>query len=251
MYFTIFFVLGLIFGSFASMFSSRLVLNKTILGRSACPVCGQTLCALDLVPVLSYLFLGGKCRYCKSDISGMYPLIEICSGLLYVLMAYIYIDNILVAAIACLTTTFILIATIVDMKLYIIPDEMQILIGICGVFYAFFNNYTLLQTVFTPCLCLCIGLFLYYGSIMALRREGLGFGDVKFIAISGFFITLNALHLFFFLAGFIGIIHGLIWRQLGLGKEFPFFPSLSVAMLCSMIYEKKIVTINLYLQSFL
>jgi leader peptidase (prepilin peptidase)/N-methyltransferase len=82
------FVLGAIFGSFLSAVVYRVRLEESFVkGRSRCPNCNHTLAALDLFPIVSWILLGGKCRYCRKGISWSYPLTEICLGLAF-LLAY-------------------------------------------------------------------------------------------------------------------------------------------------------------------
>src|SRR4051812_41836317 len=83
------FVLGLIFGSFANVVVLRYGTGRSIKGRSSCPSCGHTLGALELIPVVSYLALRGRCKNCKTKISPQYALVELTFGLLFAACAYV------------------------------------------------------------------------------------------------------------------------------------------------------------------
>jgi len=91
LYFSIvFFIFGLVFGSFLNCWAWRIVHNESVLkGRSHCAVCNHELGALDLVPLFSWIFLKGKCRYCGEKISARYPLVELICGL-YFLSIFLY-----------------------------------------------------------------------------------------------------------------------------------------------------------------
>lgn len=88
------FIFGTIFGSFASVLIWRIKSGEggIATGRSHCGACQHTLGALDLFPIFSWAFLGGKCRYCKSPISAIYPLLELTMGALFMLSGYFFID---------------------------------------------------------------------------------------------------------------------------------------------------------------
>lgn len=105
------FLLGLVWGSFCNVLIWRLPRGEDIGGRSRCPECGHTLSVLDLVPLLSYVFLGGRCRYCRAPISARYPLVEAVTGGLF-LLAYrhvgatpatlaVYLAYVTVAVVVC------------------------------------------------------------------------------------------------------------------------------------------------------
>lgn len=91
------FVFGTLFGSFASVLIWRIRTGEggIATGRSHCPKCGHTLGGLDLFPIFSYVFLGGKCRFCRERISPVYPFLELATGLLFMLSGYRFIDPVL------------------------------------------------------------------------------------------------------------------------------------------------------------
>src|SRR3989344_25048 len=126
------FFLGTIIGSFLNVLIDRLPREESIMGRSHCDHCKKTLSPIDLIPVLSFLFLKGKCRYCGKKLSLQYPGIEILTGVLFVLIYnfkfLIYNSNSNFefqisnyAIVSCLIVIFF-----IDLKNQIIPDEMQI-----------------------------------------------------------------------------------------------------------------------------
>lgn len=122
----VFFVLGVVFGSFGNVLILRFPTGKTIQGRSECMHCKHQLSAKDLVPILSYLFLMGNCRYCKKHISRQYPIVEFVSGLLFV-VAFSFMEYGLLARLVlalCLWLLFVI--AVIDSRIQGIPDALNI-----------------------------------------------------------------------------------------------------------------------------
>ncbi len=123
------FVTGLVAGSFLNCLAIRTLTGEPIArGRSHCPFCKHTLSALDLVPLFSFLFLGGKCRYCKTKISARYPVVEFLTAVLYtmILAKYGFSFRALELLILC---SLLILVSLCDIDEYIIPDRF-ILTGI-------------------------------------------------------------------------------------------------------------------------
>lgn len=133
---TFLFIFGTLFGSFASVLIWRIRSGEggIATGRSHCPKCNHTLGALDLFPIFSYIFLRGKCRFCQEKISPIYPLLELASGLLFVLSAFFLIDQNLIFAgskteiirlFIILSAAFVTIVFVFyDLRFMEIPDEV-------------------------------------------------------------------------------------------------------------------------------
>ncbi|PIZ87448.1 MAG: prepilin peptidase, partial [Candidatus Nealsonbacteria bacterium CG_4_10_14_0_2_um_filter_40_15] len=120
-YSTAVFIFGLIAGSFLNCVIYRLEQGQSFLkGRSYCPLCKHTLSWQDLVPVLSFLFLRGKCRYCRQKISLQYPLVELATGILFVLIFLFAFNFLYYLIMGC----FLIIIFVYDLKHYIIPDSV-------------------------------------------------------------------------------------------------------------------------------
>jgi len=132
----LFFVLGLAFGSFGSVLIERLPENRNIGGRSKCPKCGRQINIPDLIPVISFLFLGGKCRSCSGKISIRYPLAEISSALLFVVAIYLAPSYLPVAALMGVILWLLLIISVIDAKTQGIPDVLNVPFVILTILYA-------------------------------------------------------------------------------------------------------------------
>ena len=116
------FILGLCIGSFLNCAIYRLEEKEKITGRSFCPHCKHILYWQDLFPVFSFLFLTGKCRYCKQKISIQYPLVEIATAILFILL--FSQQHILQSVFYLLISCFLIIIFVYDFKHYIIPDKI-------------------------------------------------------------------------------------------------------------------------------
>src|SRR5688572_15032179 len=131
----VFFILGLIIGSFLNVVILRTHTNKSFGGRSACMSCRSTLAWYELIPVISYLGLGGKCRSCKTNISIQYPLVELLSGIIFALIFYkfyelFFADPFSFAISYGFYATFfalLLVVSVYDFKHKIIPDAFSLI----------------------------------------------------------------------------------------------------------------------------
>lgn len=235
----IYFIFGLVFGSFATMASYRLAIEKSLMGRSFCPKCKHQLGVLDLLPVVTYLFNRGKCRYCKAKISLRYPAIELATGLLFVI-SLLFSSNIGESIILCLVSVTLVIMIATDLEHYIIPDEIQISLLIIGVIYGIYNSIPVVNMIFIPFAYFACATLLMEGFKKICKKDGLGFGDVKFFAVCGFFIPLKGVAFFLFVSGILGLFTALIWKILNKGKLFPFGPSLAIALYLYLIWGKHI-----------
>lgn len=231
--------LGLCFGSMVTLVSYRLPRGEPIgISRSRCPSCRKPLGVPDLVPLFSWLFSGGKCRHCGSKISVRYPLTEICTAALF-LLVYLEKGISLEAGVLMLLATGMMILIVTDLEHYIIPDEIQILYLLLGGIYHFTLRNTPVEEPLGGLLVgILIGVSLQLGYRYLRKKEGLGTGDVKFLAAAGLWLGAQSLVPFFVFSGLLGIVSGLIWRVLGFGKIFPFGPALAIALFILILYPQ-------------
>jgi len=210
---------GLVIGSFLNVCIYRWPLDLSVVKpRSHCVSCEKTIAWYDNVPLLSFMLLGGRCRYCKARISWRYPVVELAVGLLWFYWVYTYGPTALAAKLSILTALSVAL-TFSDLEERILPDEMTLGGTVIGLAFAYFVpvpdiyapailSLILLMTGITvsdairsvasaalgaglPAFLLWFGGWLYE---KVRRREGLGLGDVKLIAMVGAFLGLqNAL----------------------------------------------------------
>ncbi len=224
----LFFILGTVFGSFYNVVGFRLCNNQSIIKpRSHCPKCKHQLSSLELIPIISYIFLGGKCKNCKQKISIFYPLIELFTGILFAVSFYSFsfTPDLLLALILSSMFSIILVT---DLNYYIIPDEVNIasciLVFIINIIK--FNFLTALK-------------YLGYGFIMFLsmyllmlignklfKEETLGGGDIKLIFVLGMTLPLALSFTGIFLAALIALPVSIYILIKNKDKAIPFGPFL-------------------------
>lgn len=231
--------LGLAVGSFLNVCIYRIPAGKSIVTPSShCPSCGTRLKPADLIPVLSFLFLRGRCRHCRSPINPRYALTEVLTALLFVL-AYLKFGVGVILIKYLFVTALLITAAFIDLEHLIIPNRI-ILAGIIGgaVFLPLTGEYTVVSAIY--------GILAVSGFLLTLNivsRGGMGMGDVKFGAFMG--ITLGwplsflAVFLACFGAGLTGIFL-LAARRKGRKDPIPFGPFLALGTLLSFMWGTEI-----------
>jgi len=229
---------GLALGSFVTLASYRLPLGEDItIKPSRCPKCDTKLRFLDLWPLLSWLYNKGKCRHCKTPVSARYPLTECATAIMCVLL-YLKYGLTLQCLLLVLLWVTLMIMIVVDIEHYIIPDQLHYVLLPLALGYQFLIGTDPGVVVEGFLLGAGIGMALHYGYRHLRKKEGLGFGDVKFLAIAGVWLGVKPIVPFLFFSGIFGVITGLIWRMQGKGPVFPFGPSLAVAMFLCIVFPE-------------
>jgi len=234
--FTLF--VGLTFGSFVTLVSYRLPLGEDIVIKpSRCPKCETKLQFLDLWPVLSWVCNGGKCRHCKTPISARYPLTELATAAMFVLL-YLKFGLTIKAIMLAMLWVILMVMIVVDFEHYIIPDQIHYVLLPLGLGYQYYIGTPADSVLKGAMLGGGIALLLHYGYRYLRKKEGLGFGDVKFFAVAGVWLGLNPIVPFLFFSGLLGVITGLIWKILKKGPIFPFGPSLALALYLCIVFPE-------------
>ncbi len=230
-------ILGLCMGSGLNCAAYRIAHKKSwTKGKSICPDCHHELHLLDLVPVFSWLFLKGKCRYCGKKISVRYPLTELILALSYVAVFLkfgftFYTLNIMVL-VSCLFTL-----SLVDLDTMEIPNRFLIVPAVCQLIYAYYYGewasvwYCLWHGLVLGGAVLLISLFMD----KVLKKESIGGGDIKLLAVLGLYLDIPSSLFLLIVACVVGIILAVIINKRENGKPFPFGPALSIAMLITML----------------
>lgn len=247
---------GVSVGSFCNNWAYRLCRGESVAkGRSKCPKCNHTLSSKDLVPLFSYLFLRGKCRYCEVKIPMRYFLVEVVSGVLYLLL-WLFIDpiNSPVEFVRWALLLFFLITlTLQDLETYELSDG----INLAGAVWF------LVLTPFAGDLVsgiiggLSVSVPILLISLIAdkvLGKESMGGGDIKLLAMLGLHIgfPLNVLSLI--LSCFIGIFFAIVVPKRSTEEDgveagmIPFGPSICIAAYATALWGEQLL--NLYLSLF-
>lgn len=231
-------LVGLCVGSYITMASYRLPLElETVVTPSFCPSCSHKLGARDLVPVLSWLMNMGRCGHCSVPVSVRYPITEIITAAVFL---WIYSEYGISPAGALITGVAIgvIILVITDLEHYIIPDQIQIWLGLLGLIALLQLNLPVFPALGGALAGFVFGYILCVGYPMVRGIEGLGFGDVKFFAVAGLWLGWKDLIPFFIMSGALGVLLAIVWRGLGRGKYFPFGPALGITLLLFLVYPE-------------
>jgi leader peptidase (prepilin peptidase)/N-methyltransferase len=226
---------GLSLGSLISALSYRIPRSEDVFFKpSCCTNCNNKLKARDLIPLFSWLMNHGKCRYCKKKISARYPLIEITTCFMTLLCFFLTNDYVLTFILSFLIVILVTIS-VIDFEHYIIPDRLQVIFLIYAIFWVTYFSYDIIYSIFSAFLGFFISYALLIGFKYIRNKDGLGFGDVKFIAIAAIFLGADNFTIFFLLSGLFGVLNGLVWQYF-LGKKlFPFAPSLCLSLFLCLI----------------
>lgn len=233
------FVFGLIFGSFLGVVIDRLPKGESIVfGRSHCNVCQRDLSAPELIPVLSYLFQGGKCKQCHTKLSLRYPLLEILTALAY-LFAYLHFGMGIEFVFSLIFTSILIIIAFVDLDTMIIYDRFHVLIFMLGLIEAFIFKKNFLHLILAS-VVVSVPLL-----IVALVTGGMGGGDIKLMFVSGFYLGVQRILVGFIVSVIVGGSYGIytLLTKKHSGKDaIPFGPFLCLGLYVSMLYGMQIST---------
>lgn len=230
------FIVGLVFGSFFNVVGYRLPNDMSIVfPASHCPNCNHKLKFYELIPVLSYVFLRGKCKQCKKRISLFYPFFELLTATLF-LLSYLVFGMNMKFIISITFISVLIIISISDIKYYIIPDEVLIigtvLIIIELVISTVLSGTSLFKGVLMPVLngagsFALLYLFKVFGDLV-FKKESLGGGDIKLLFFIGLTIGFDMSIVTIFIASFIALPLSIISLIKDDNNVLPFGPYLSV-----------------------
>jgi len=238
-------VLGLCIGSFLNVCIYRLPRDMSVVKphRSFCTSCKRQLGSLENIPVLSWVLLGGKCKGCKEKISGRYPLVELLSGAA-MLLSFVSFGLTPTALVVYLLTATLIVISLIDFDFKIIPDVINLpgvviglLIAVVQHFFQIFT-YPVTSGIVDSLIGLLIGggFFLVIGEVYyrLTKREGIGGGDIKFLAMTGAILGWRSVAPTIFVGSFVGAIVGLLimfFRGGDRQLEIPFGPYLALGVL--------------------
>ncbi len=241
-------VLGGLWGSFANVCIYRLPLDKGVVsGRSYCPKCKKQITWKDNIPIISYLLLNGKCRKCKKPISSQYALVEFLSILFFTIIYFIYGITLTTLLLMILSLSFIIIFFI-DLKHFIIPNEITFSMMALGFLKSFDPN---LNSLFPNYINSLIGGLLGYGIIWSIiyfykqlrKKEGMGLGDAKLFAVIGFWFGWLAIPFIIFLSSVIALLSvgpSLLKNSRTMSSQIPFGPYIIIGTLIYLFFENNL-----------
>ena len=232
------FAFGLLIGSFCNVCIYRMPKKKSVVfPGSHCTNCNSPIRSWDNIPVLSYIFLGAKCRSCKTSISVIYPLIELFTGLL-IAWAYVHFGLTWEFLIFSIVLPALVVITAIDLEHKIIPD----LITLPGIVFGFIAGYYLVgiwDSLFG--FLLGGGLFFF---LAVVSKGGMGGGDIKFIAAAGALLGWQKVLLIIFAGALLGSIIGgilMIAKRSTRKSQIPFGPFLAIGTCIAIFSGDKII----------
>jgi leader peptidase (prepilin peptidase)/N-methyltransferase len=248
-YFTILsFILGAVLGSFYNVCIYRIPNKLSVVNPpSHCYNCNTRLKPLDLVPILSWTLLRGKCRYCGQKISPRYALVELLTGLLFVLVYGVYGPN-LITIYYLLLVSLLVIITFIDLDHYIIPDGLVIFGSVGAVIFNILGlGVGIKDSLLGGLICGGGMLVLIFLIELILRKEVMGGGDIKLFGMVGLSLGVKLGLLTILLSVYVGAIYGvgsIIYSRIK-KKEFnsmiPYGPFISVGALISILYGTSMI----------
>ena len=247
MYFYLF-ALGAVVGSFLNVCIARLPERKSLVRPgSHCPSCGNPIRWFDNVPMISFAVLGGKCRNCGLSISWQYPAVELLTAVLFVLVMQRF-TNVGALIIYIVFTSSLIVVTFIDLKHYIIPDEISIPGVFIGLGLSLLPSHWVdgqfVSGSFLNSLIGCIvgGGLLYLTALFSLavfKKEGMGGGDIKLMAMVGAFLGWKLVIMTIIIGSILGAVVGVTLILLRLkerGDYIPFGPYLALGAVLSLLY---------------
>ena len=214
-----------------------------IVPRSACPHCGHMITALENIPVISYLVLGGKCSECKARIAIRYPLVELFSGLLSAFMIWRFGSG--VAGMSAVVFGWLLIAmTCIDLDTQLLPDDLTLPLLWLGLLVNLKGTFVPLGDAVIGAVAGYLALWsVYWIFKLTTGKEGMGYGDFKLLAALGAWLGWKMLPAIILISSVVGAIVGIaliIFAKHGRNKPIPFGPYLAAAGLIALLYRQPI-----------
>ena len=239
------FFIGICLGSFANVCIYRLPKNKQIItGRSFCPKCKKTIKWLDNIPLISFLLLNGKCRKCRKPISLKYFIIELITGIGFLLI-YLNFNNYLTIIFLSVLFLLYLIIFFIDLKHFIIPDGLNFGIMALAIFKNFLPNFNasfihdINQSIIGGIVgYLSIWIIIYFYRVIK-KIEGMGLGDAKLMTGIGLLFGWQSIPFVLFISAVLGLVFAtpsLITKKKNLRSKIPFGPFIITACFIYFLY---------------
>ena len=219
-----------------------------IVPRSACPACGHAITALENIPVVSWLALGGKCSACKSRISIRYPIVEILGGLLAV-AAIVAFGVTAKGVAACVFLWTLLALTMIDADTQLLPDDLTLPLVWAGLVVNLWGLFTPLASAVIGAVAGYLALWTIYWLFRLIRgKEGMGYGDFKLLAALGAWLGWKMLPLIVLLSSVVGALIGLAliaFKGRDHDLPIPFGPFLAIAGAIALFFGPSLVKLYL------
>jgi len=243
------FILGTCLGSFANVCIYRLPKNKQIIsGRSFCPNCKKKISWYDNLPLISFINLNNKCRKCNKSISPRYFLVELTTGITFLLI-YLNFQNSLTIIFLSILSLILIIIFFIDLENFIIPDSLNFTIMGLALLKNFLPNFntSLIHEIDQSIIGGMVGYLSIWLIIFLYKTikkiDGMGLGDAKLMAAIGFLFGWQSVPFVLFVSSILGLIFvipSLIKKQKNMRTEIPFGPFIILACLIYFAYGSQL-----------
>tara|TARA_B110000977_G_scaffold24936_1_gene30562 strand:- start:739 stop:1608 length:870 start_codon:yes stop_codon:yes gene_type:complete len=216
--------------------------------RSACPKCQHQITALENIPVISYLLLGGKCKSCKTKISMRYPLVELLTGALLGFIAYQF-GYTYITLFAWLFTLALITLTFIDFDTQLLPDDITLPLLWLGLLFNLNSGFTDLQSAVVGAIAGYLTLwFIYWLFKLVTGKEGMGYGDFKLLAVIGAWFGWQLLPAVILLSSVLGSVIGIaliLMKGKSGNTAIPFGPFLALGGISALLFEQQLASFYL------
>lgn len=239
------FIFGALVGSFLNVCICRLPRKESVVSPpSHCPLCGYKIPFYDNVPVLSYILLGGKCRSCKTRISPQYPLVEMITALLTLLL-FVRFGPTFYFLVLFFFCCAMVVVTFIDLEHQIIPD----VISLSGIVAGFALSFFIPQLGWRASLAgILVGggslLLVAWGYHLITKKEGMGGGDIKLLAMMGAFFGWKAIPFIIFVSSLVGSVIGIslmLVQKKDSKLAIPFGPFLAFGAILYIFFGRQLI----------
>ncbi|MFA4907180.1 MAG: prepilin peptidase [archaeon] len=243
------FVIGAIFGSFLNVVIYRVPREISLFfPRSTCPHCGRFIFVFDNIPIVSYLYLSGKCRFCGWKIPFRYLFVELASGAIPVIfyLTYGFSGEFWLYSILMM---ILLVASFVDLEFMKIPNPVVIFGALTFLMIiALFDPKRLIDSLISGFIAGLLMLVLSFVGKAVFRKDAVGFGDVKLTAMTGLCLGLSRLFLDLFLSFFLSATVGIVFiflKKVRIEERLPFAPFLAGGTFVTLVWGEQILSFYL------
>lgn len=233
------FLFGTIIGSFLNVCIYRIPNHEDIVSKpSHCGCCGYRLAWYDLIPIISWFLLRGRCRKCKEKISIQYPLIEACNGVLWVI-TFVMCGINLTSVIYCLFMSALLVLSVIDARTYEIPFSINVFIAVLGILHLLMDLDHYMTYI--------IGFFLVSGifqvCLWITKGKGMGGGDVKLMAAAGLLLGWEYILFAMIVSCLYGsVIHIIRMKLSGVEHQLAMGPYLAMGLATAIWFGESAIT---------
>ena len=216
--------------------------------RSACPNCGHAITALENIPIISYCFLKGKCRGCKTPISLRYPIVEFCTGLLIGLVSWKFGYG-STAVFAWIFTFALITLTMIDFDTQLLPDDITLPLLWLGLLFNLNNGFASLHSAVIGAMAGYLILWsIYWIFKLVTGKEGMGYGDFKLLAAIGAWFGWQLLPAVILLSSVLGAVIGIAliaFTKHGRDNPMPFGPFLAIGGIAALFFGQQLASFYL------